>query len=617
MRLQFSAPAQPVELTLTLLGHVVLVDFDADAEAAARAHLAAVGVSAEPERSGGLRFPVVKLPALADLSEQVSLVVDDELKAMVDLVKFPPPPGQQATVDVGADDLLRVRWFDGNEIHDVRLPSQAVPAFLATDLSFSASQRAWEFARSLTEVAPVAGRCEVNLDGFVEIAATRPQLVERAPVPGLFRLDEHRFGVPLAFADHLSEADGFLWRHRPPPPQSDPSFGPVDLPPLADHVRTEAFALADHLARRGAAVCDWPAGFGRRIMLLAALAVADGWPALVVCEPSTLWLWRRHAELFGLDCSLRARDAQLLCVTYRDVAAGVTLPTPSSIVFDDLTPRSTFACQRLAGVADAFRVAFVEQWPDDARSQMELMSAVRPVEFRADMNVDVRYPLRGRERLAEHVAVYRRPFVAPEMASGPTFRRSSVMSVKPSDAQTYALREAASSFLDGDDPVDVLSSVLQVMSSGTDQSMSSKLAAAVEAVNSTAPGASVCVTVRSPQTATLLELLTRPRHPQRWVPGGRCPAGDYVVWAGFPLPDLSGFDEVVVVDYPRSFAELDAAVGPADSLSGPSTVRVVHLESSPDDRLAVLAMLRAEGLAAPLGNLDGSWSAAEAEYLLS
>jgi hypothetical protein len=60
------------------------------------------------------------------------------------------------------------------------------------------------------------------------------------------------------------------------------------------------------------------------------------------------------------------------------------------------------------------------------------------------------------------------------------------------------------------------------------------------------------------------------------------------------LPDLRWFDEVIVVDYPWSFAALDAAVGAPTSDHGPLQVTCLHLTGSVDDRLAVLAARRRE-----------------------
>jgi len=60
------------------------------------------------------------------------------------------------------------------------------------------------------------------------------------------------------------------------------------------------------------------------------------------------------------------------------------------------------------------------------------------------------------------------------------------------------------------------------------------------------------------------------------------------------LPDLRGFDEVVLLEYPWSTALLDAAVGNAAVESGPRRVAVMHAPGTVDDRLAVHAARRRE-----------------------
>jgi hypothetical protein len=59
------------------------------------------------------------------------------------------------------------------------------------------------------------------------------------------------------------------------------------------------------------------------------------------------------------------------------------------------------------------------------------------------------------------------------------------------------------------------------------------------------------------------------------------------------LPSLVNFDEVLVLDYPWSFASLDRAVGSSSSPTGPD-VTVIHAANSVDDRIALWAARRGE-----------------------
>ena len=87
--------------------------------------------------------------------------------------------------------------------------------------------------------------------------------------------------------------------------------------------------------------------------------------------------------------------------------------------------------------------------------------------------------------------------------------------------------------------------------------------------------------------------------------------------AGFEVivPDLRGFDEVVLLEYPWSTALIDAAVGHASVPRGPRSVAVMHSPGTVDDRLAVHAARRRE--LSPTDDPHQPPDQGELEHLLS
>lgn len=617
MRLKFAAPADSVTLQLTLLGQVVLVDVESGDAATACAHLAAAGITVSDEPSGGVRFDVAVLTKLAGLSDAVSCEADEALEPLMQLILCPPAPTQQALLDVGPAGRLRVGWVSDGVAWERELEDGAIAALLATDIPFSASPEAWDRARPAAETAMYAATCRVNLDGFIEVSASRPQAVERAAVTSLFRLDDTHFGVPLRHADQLTAEAGFSWSGRQPLLDDVLTVSP-SFPSLAPHVESEAQELAKQLQLSSAAVINWPSGYGRRVAAISALTLLDAFPALVVCSAPQLWLWRRHAKLFGLEASLRAKDADIRVVTYRDLESGAAVPSTAALVFDDLSVEKVPSCNRLAGVADAYRLAMTADWPEKPQDQIAMMSVVRPVEFRPEVPAQIRYPLSPTARLQAHIGAYRRELAEVDGFSSSLFRRSSVKTVHPSREQKVAMLDVKGQFESGEASADdAMAEILQLSSTGTAHCISPKVAAVLETLESMPQEGSVCVASRYASTAELLEAVCRSWRPSRWLPGHLRPEGKLVLWAGFPLPDLRTFDTVIFVDYPRSFTEIEAAIGRAADVEGPQHVQFVHLEESPDDRLSVLAVMRSEGLPAPLPETDGRWSLDEASYVIS
>jgi hypothetical protein len=607
LRLGFAQPSRPVTLHLILAGSHVLVETEPDREQEAWSYLSASGANPTIGQGRGLSFPVSLLHALAELPAQARCVPDAELRTLYQLVLHPSADNRPAELSTGPDGSLWMSWFDGSEEYTELFPTAAAVALLTADLPFVATAEAFDTLRTACSLPLLAGRCRVNLDGFIEIITSKPQLVESAPLPGLFRIEETRFGLALAYAPALTRAPGFIWEgHKPMLDR-----GPAELPQLpmdlSAHARADLRTLVDQLAAYRAQAIVWSPGLGRRVFALAAMEALDAWPLLIVCTPATVWAWQRHVEMFGRTAALTHLDADVHIVTYHDLPRRVDVGDPQAVIFDDLgspqtlTPETRLALRRLESFADTYRVAISAQWPTEPAALVEAMSVLRPGEFRPDMPLAVRYPTNPAARLAEHVAVYTSARALADPGRDTTeFRRSSVVTTDMSAPQRVALAEAAARMAGGASAAILLAETLEIVSAGPPLSLSPKIPAVLRrAADALDAGRRVAVLTRHRRTVTLVRATLRSTdavtvEASAAVESG-CPQARLVIIRfDRELPDLSWFDDVLVVDYPWSTELLESAVGPASGRGGPLQVTLFHLTGSIDDRLAMLAARRRE-----------------------
>lgn len=605
LRLGFPADDEAVQLTLALAGLTVLVDEAERRYDAAYRALTHTGVSVSWHDAGGLSFPVREIRKLSSLDG--SVVTDSDLAALWEFVENPSANDVPATLRQRAHNAV-LEWVDApGTLHSVAVPPAAVPALLAADVPFAADTDAWRHIERHATVPVLAGRAQLNADGFIEIHTATPQLVEAAPLPGLFRLDDTHFGMPVNLAHALNAARGFLW-------VGDRPVQPVvfDIPPsidITEHVARGASELASRIEAHKAACLVWDPGLGRRIAVLAALDSLDAWPLLVVCDPSAIWLWQRHIELVGKEASFGHTDADARIITWHDLQR-VALDDPVTVVFDEPFSKeasgSLRAAHRFDALRDVIRIAVTSVWRDDDADIVKLLELVRPQEFRSDIPVAWRYPMRPEERLREHAESHVMRLSASTVPLGVTarFRRDSIASCTPTQSQLSEFANVVELYEADEESPEVLVALLEeATSAGTASSPSPKLAEAVDRVKSALEkGRTVAVLAGSPKTATRLKMLLRPlrvdlvdeveaRNPDPSL------ADVTVVRARDRVPSLRAFDEVIVCEYPRSFSALDSAVGPADG-PGPQKVTVIHMHGSIDDRLAINAALaRDHGLA--------------------
>jgi hypothetical protein len=307
-------------------------------------------------------------------------------------------------------------------------------------------------------------------------------------------------------------------------------------------------------------------------------------------------------------------------ITYRDLATRRVLSSPASLILDELdrVPQEHMeALRRLDGVLDAYRIGCCSTFPDDPAEGVRMMSALRPAEFRSDVPLLSRYPMRPEVRAREHVAAY----VSRRAQDGSShgFRRSSVELLEPTTEQVKAVDTALDVSVR---PMsDALAEGLQVVSAGTGSSTGPKIARAVElARDAVREEASVVLVTRHSRTAQMIRIALRPlqvdvvEHYDRSLK----PEPGKVVVVVRPdgrLPDLRGFERVVLLDYMWSSLAVEAAVGSAGDESGPLSVVQLHLRLPLDDRCALLAARRRE--LGPVVDPYGSPTTEDHAFLLS
>lgn len=600
LRLGFGVPTGHVALAVSLSGLTVCVEPSAGRFDDAETHLRAAGVSVARDDVRGLVFPAADLTRLQDLPAQVTLRPAQDAETLLLAATRPSQSGLPVTVTSTPAGRLRLQWTDGQTSFDELLPDEAVPAFLAAEIPFHATSCAWETLRGQSRLPVTIGRARVSPAGYVEVMApVSSQLAEDAPVPGLFRVDDTRWGVPLAYADVIATVPGFRWDDRPPaPPDPVRAQGLDDDPPLA--------AAADHLATllqaAGTAVMSWPCGAGAHRAVLSALDAVDGWPALILTPPHHVWLWLHHLQSAGRTVSLGGAvgDTDATVMTYLDFARrSETEPvTAGSVVYDQLDGEEARAhlvrqaLHRLDSLSGVPRVAVTASPDPDVAQQIQVLQVLRPGEFVDDVPLPVRYPVRTVQRAAEHVAAY---LVPPPATAGPARGpRRTVVALPPSEQQRNACADVADRLAMAD-PEDAVRRIVELLSAGPRSELSPKVSAAAHAARAAVrAGRTVALLVRHPRSGDLLRGLLRPVPVDVLGAGQPLPApgpGEghegraWVVPVTGPVPDLSGVDEVHCVDYPWTLSDLpSAAVGP--------DVVCYHLAGTLDDRLALLAARR-------------------------
>lgn len=593
------APARVVRARVELSGLTVRLELLEGTSDSLISCLRVADVETTPEDR--YAFPIRYLPRLLMVS---GLELDAE-REIVPLWRLLTDPSDRAAALEVVAGSLRASWVGASgRAYDELIPAGLASALLALEVPFVATPEAWERLGDKAAGPVIAGVASETLDGWVEIVAARPQIVETCDrVRGLFRVADTRFGIPAAYAADLDAAPGFQWvGRRPSAPTAPPALPAVPVE-LSDHAAADLRGLVGRLATSGTQVVAWDSGLGRRVFVLAALDALEAWPVTVVCPPALLWVWARHAQLLGRTWSLRDPGADCVLVPVSQVPSG-PLPDTQTLIVDEVTaPLPAAARTALAGAAPRFdvRVGLTSTWPEDPSAQVGALALLHPAEFDFTGPVSHRYVGDWRRRLEEHCAPYlsmRRRDDPATVAARELFRASTVIRVDATDEQRASFAALAHNQQQGPDIS--LSRAREIAAVGTGSTLSPKAAAVAERVRAAHAGGVRRVAVLGLAAARpLLSGLLRPAAmvddpAQLSDRGADRPAVLWVPVETLPLPDLRTFDEVLVMDYPPSMGVVADAVGPAIGGVGAGQTTVVHLTGGPDDGWVELAIRRTE-----------------------
>ena len=606
LRLHYEQPLTPQRLRASLRGQTVMVAPDDGDSQRAVAYLHSVGVVASLDEVGLITFPAADLDRLLDLPERVVLIPTGDVGTLLHLLAAPEGP---VLVTLDSPRVLNVSWVDETGECNEPLDVASTPALLSLGVPVVADQETWSALHAASALPSVLARARANLDGFVELTTSVPQQVESLAIPGLFRLDETRFGLPLASTRHIDAVPGILWE-GPVPSYDPPPADVVSLPlVLAPASRAHLRLLVERLAFSRSLAVVWPRGTGRRVFSLAAIEALDAYPLGILCRPALLWAWRRHLELLGRRPSLfTTGDVRL--APYEAAHVLTQAPTPSAVVLDDMDKvahapgelhRLAAALAPLEGDPDTIRLAVSSSLPEDADSLYAFFATLRPGEFRTGIPAASRYASPADERLREHAELYVLRHTGEAGAS--TFRRSEVVTVHCDDRMVRMLEDLPDP---GTSPVrrrETLARVLELLREGGDDHLGPKIPHALALVcEGLERGDRVTVLTGSARCSRLLAGLL-----------GHHVSDRVHFLESFPTQPIDA-DLVVILEYPTAFTALDDAVVEASDSHGPRRVVLLHAEGSVEDRLAVLALVRSEfsGSRDPLADLSGT----EIEYLL-
>ncbi len=593
LRFQFPAPTRPQRLRVALRGlSASILPEDGDVQTA-QAYLQSAGAQAVFDGSS-LLVAAEDFRQLLDLPSQVVLLGDDTVSTLLRACGPSVLPPVVATLDSG--ETVNLNWVDSTGECNEPLPLAATAFLLAADLALSASPETWSAIRSSSALPLLRARARVNLDGFVEVQTPLAQQIEAAGIPGLFRIDDSRYGVSFDLADGLEHLPGLEWVGERSFPV--PSSTPAPSLPLAAHSASMLPGLLEDLQRSRGRVLVGPAGSGRRVLALAAVASLRAFPLLVLTRASSLWLWHRNIDLLGGV----GEDVDVRILPY-DIVGEVDLEGAISVVFDDLAlalsenPRLRDRLRCLEGSVAGYRIAVLPEVPHDEASLLRVLSLVRPGEFDDRLPVVARYPAPAAERFAEHARCFLDE--VPAGTDGAGFKRSSVREVNPGSA----FRELVATLprIDPSRPVLVrerAAELLSWVSAGPPSMLGAKISEVLAFASTDTPFA---VVTRVARTAAILTGLTASRP---WIT---------VVDASERLPDLSGFDRVVFLEPPFSYQETDRAVVESSDSTGCRDVTVLHLPGTADDRFALLAFLRRRR-SSPLSHVETAFLAGSVDF---
>ena len=588
LRFRFQPPSKPQRLKVSLRGlSTALLPEDGDIQTA-QVYLQSVGAQVVFD-GAALLVPATDFRLLLELPPQVVLLPTDDVSTLLRASSSSVTPPIVATLDSGA--VVNLNWVDTTGECNEPLPLAAAPFLLSAAIPLSASPETWSAIRTASALPVLRARARVNLDGYIEVHTPFPQQIEGAGIPGLFRIDESRYGVPFDFAAELDVLPGLEWVGERSFPV--PASTPAPSLPLAAHSAPLLPGFLEDLQRARGRVLIAPDGSGRRVFALAAVASLRAFPLLVLSRASSLWLWHRNIDLLGGvgdDLDVRVLPYELI--------GKIALDGAISVVFDDLelalreNPGLRDNLRGLDGSVAGYRIAVLPAVPEPDLL-LQVLSLVRPGEFEDRLPVVARYPAPAPERFAEHAECFL--LRLPPGGGSSEFKRSSVREITPSREFLYWLD--AQTAVDPSRPAlvrDRAAELLSWTSGGPPSMLGSKIAELLTFADPSTPFVAV---TRVARTAALLRRIAAARP---WIT---------VIDASERLPDLARYERVVLLEPPLSFPETDRAVVESSDSAGCREVTVFHSSGTADDRFAVVAFLRRRRPVAALSHVEAAFLA--------
>lgn len=540
------------------------------------------GVEATSEKAG-IRVNVKDLPRI-HASGRFELACEPPLDVIWDLVQQPPAESAPVVVTIDTPGTLNLSWPSEHFEHNEPFPSSASAALIAAGIPVVAHPEAWsQLAGSTTIPLPLA-HARVGVERYIELTTPAPHKLMSVGIPALFQSGEARYGVPLAHIEQIRRTPGIIWSGPVPAEERAPRPPENATYRLSPHAQEELERLASEVGVTfGRAVC-WSSGLGRRVFALAAIDRLEGWPCTIVTTPAHLWTWHRLAGMFGRTIATTHPRADVRTMLYKH--AGVRPDSPASIIFDAVDevmandPRTLARTQVYDGLLDPYRIALAGRIPEDPNQLKDMLTLVRPSEFRRGTPYAALYPDKPELRLREHADCYLS--VRDGSDTSPSgFPASGTIPTRPTQEMRLLLEEILS---EDRDPAAKAAEAMALVSRGTATMLSPKIPVAVAKARSAAgEGRTIAVVSNSPDTLAIIEAMTGGLEGVMLVEAGK----------GAP-PNLKRCNRVLLVDYPQSFSYIDQMVGRLGIPGGPRNVEIIHMEGTTDDRIARLCAIRHE-----------------------
>jgi hypothetical protein len=570
---------------------------------------------------GKRSFTVSKFKHFLRAANQVELVLSDELKILARLIEYKSEKKSPVYLTLDSPLDLNINFSHKGILWNDHLPLDLLPAFMSLEIPYRASMELLEVIRNYNTYPYTIGRAYRDMDDYLRIDTISPQFLEEARLPGLFKVGELSYGIALSYQDELESVKGIIVEYKDFKITNEEK---IKLPyELSEHSSNRLKEFEEKLLVNKSQVVVWGKGLGRRVFCLAVMESLENYPLLIVSQASGVWAWKRHISMIGRSGSLTSSDFDIQIVTYDDIKRGVAINSPRAIIYDDVEKvikdkELLKALRIMDGVMDAYRIGCCNGFPTDSQDQNNVMSLIKPFEFSNEVAIIDRYPLNSELAFKQHI----QPYILKSenglsSKSAKTFKKSIVEVVEYDD---IFLKKIDKMLENSDISFDLLSRLMECISAGTDEEISPKIVKVLEIIRKEEISAtsSTIICTRFERTQRVLGMLLSSLSPEMLSMenfGSRKNNKIAIIKFDEILPELHGYDNVIIVDYPWSFSVIEKAVGAADNKKGCLNVSIIHLKNSIDDRLAIFAARRSEVTLLGIDYNQPNFS--EVKYILS